>query len=176
MSLLGTIGLFKTFSSFRDSLEALLSFKKCGVTLNNSSFSKIFLSSLFKQIILFSSFLFLFLSIHINGEFEGVFWDNLEPLVDGSKSSLELSGIIILRLFFFGWEFSILSSIVSSFISLISFIFEGIILIVFAGFIIFGCSFWEDLYCPWFCCSGEKSSKKSIGNVFLLTVFMLVNL
>lgn len=115
--------------------------------------------------------------MHINGELDGVFWDNFEPLVDGSKSSFELSGIIILRLFFFGWVFSILSSIVSSFISLISFIFEGIIFIVFAGFIIFGWSFWEVLYCPWFWLwSGEKSSKKSIGNVFLLTVFMLVNL
>ena len=115
--------------------------------------------------------------MHNNGEFDGVFWLNLEPLVDGSKSSFELSGIIILRLFFLGWEFSILSSIVSSFISLISFIFEGNIFMVFAGFIIFGWSFWENLYCPWFWfCSGEKSSKKSIGNVFLLTVFMLVNL
>ena len=101
----------------------------------------------------------------------------MEPLVDGSISSLELSGIIILRLFFFGWEFSILSSIVSSCISLISFIFEGIILIVFAGFIIFGWSFWEDLYCSWFWFwMGGISSKKSIGNVFLLTVFMLVSL
>jgi hypothetical protein len=40
--------------------------------------------------------------MHINGELDGVFWDNFEPLVDGSKSSFELSGIIILRLFFFG--------------------------------------------------------------------------
>ena len=76
--------------------------------------------------------------MHINGEFDGVFWDNLESLVDGSKSSFELSGIIILRLFFFGWVLSILSSIVSSFISLIYFIFEVIILIVFYGFTIFG--------------------------------------
>ena len=102
LSFLGTVGLFFEFSSFKDSLETLFSFKKCGVTLNNSSSSIIFVSSLFRQIILFSSFLFLFLSMHINGEFDGVFWLNLEPLVDGSKSSFELSGIIILRLFFLG--------------------------------------------------------------------------
>ena len=64
------------------------------------------------------------------GEFEGVFCECLLPLVEGSISSLELSGIINLRLGFLIWEVSILSSMASSFISFISLIFDGIILIV----------------------------------------------
>lgn len=177
LSLSGTIGLLNKFCSFRDSHEVLLSFKKWGVTLNNSSFSIILLSFLFKHKILFSSFLILFFSRLISGEFDGVFWDSLDPLVEGSKSSLELSGIIILRIFFLCWVlFSMLSSIVSSFISLISLIFEGTNFIVFAGLYIIGWSFWEDLLCPWtWLLSGAKSPKKSFGKPFLL-VLMLVKL
>lgn len=161
---MGTNGLFKAGSSIKDSHEILLSFKKWGVTFKSSSSSIIFVSSLFNKIFLFSSFLFL--SLWINGEFEIVFWDNFEPFVEGSISSFELSGIIILRLFFFCCKFSTLSSIFSSFISLISFIFGGIIKILFVGLISFGCSFWEDLSWP------ILSSKKSLGKIFLLNIFM----
>ena len=132
-----------------------------------------FVSFLFNEIILFSSFFFLFFST-IKGELEGVYWDNLEPLVDGSISSFELSGIIIFKLFFFSWECSILSSIASSFISFISFILGDIIFIVFAGFKSFGWSFCNNFGWTrfWFW-SGEKSSKKSFGNIFLLIVLIL---
>jgi len=70
--------------------------------------------------------------MNINGEFDGVgvFCESLLPLVEGSISSLELSGIINFRFGFLIWQLSTLSSTGSSFISFISLIFEGSILIV----------------------------------------------
>ena len=158
----GVIGFFKDESIFNDSHDVLLSSGKWGVTLNNSSSLIIFLSSLFNEIFLFSSFWNLFLSIIIKGEFDGVFWDNLEPLVEGSISSLELSGIIIFRLFIFNWEFSTLSSIFSSLISLI---FEGTIFIVFAGLIILGWYFLDEF---------DESSKKSFGKLLILFFLLII--
>jgi hypothetical protein len=38
--------------------------------------------------------------MNTNGEFDGVFWECLLPLVEGSISSFELSGMINLRLGF----------------------------------------------------------------------------
>jgi hypothetical protein len=35
------------------------------------------------------------------GVLDGVFLENLEPLIEGSSSSFEVSGIIIFRLLFF---------------------------------------------------------------------------
>ena len=158
--------LIKSFS-FNDSHVTLLSFIKCGVTLRSSSSSIIFLSSLLNK------FLFLFFSIYINGELEGVFCDIFDPLVDGSMSSLELSGISIFKLYFFCWPFSTLSSIVSSFISLISFFFEGIIFIVLDGFKSLGWSFWGIWFLLWL---GVNTSKKSSGKIFLLFTLMFIKL
>ena len=120
---LGLEGSFKSlFSiwSLADSHEVLLSPVKCGVTLNISSSTMILSSFLFKEKN-FPLSLFLFFSTHTKGEFDGVFWESLLPLVEGSISSLELSGIINLRLGFLIWEVSILSSMASSFISFISY-------------------------------------------------------
>ena len=70
--------------------------------------------------------------MNINGELDGVgvFCESLLPLVEGSISSFELSGIINFKFGFFIWQLSILSSTGSSLISLISLILEGNILIV----------------------------------------------
>ena len=117
--------------------------------------------------------MFLFFSIKTKGEFDGVFWESLLPLVEGSSSSFELSGIINLRFGFFIWEVSILSSIASSFISFISLILDGTILIVWAGFNNLGCSFGIFLFeSSSSSCSG--SAKKSFGNIFLLIVLSVV--
>lgn len=145
----------------------LLSFKKCGVILNNSSSLTILSSSLFNKIFVISSFL----SVWINGEFESVFWDKFKSFLEGSISSFEFSGIIILRLFCFCGELSIFSSLVFSFMH----IFEGINIILFVGIISFGCSFWEDLASTLFLLrslSRGDSSKKSLGKIILLATFI----
>ena len=108
--------------------------------------SSLFLNlSLCDIILLFPGYiLYLFFSRQIKGE--GVLGDNFtldEPLVDGSNSSFDLSGIIIFRLVFFTCKCSKLSSKASSFISLKA---GGIFLIVFEGFRSFGCSFCFDLF------------------------------
>ena len=167
-------GSFKSlFSiwSLADSHEVLLSPVKCGVTLNISSSTMILSSFLFKEKN-FPSSLFLFFSTHTKGEFEGVFWESLLPLVEGSISSLELSGIINLRLGFLIWEVSILSSMASSFISFISLIFDGIILIVWAGLSKRGCPF--GIFLLESSSSFSGSAKKSLGNIFLLMFLRVV--
>ena len=106
------------------------------------------------------------------GELEGVFCECLLPLVEGSISSLELSGIINFKLGFLIWEFSILSSMASSFISLI---FEGTIFIVWAGFNNLGWIFWLffDTILDDFS-SFIVSAKKSFGKIFLFIVFKVL--
>ena len=168
----GLDGNFKLSSacSLADSYDALLSPVKCGVTFNKSS-SIIFSSFLFNENNWPFS-IFLFFSMNTNGEFDGVFWECLLPLVEGSISSFELSGMINLRLGFLSWQLSILSSTASSFISFMSLILDGIILIVWAGLIkrgwIFGAVLLESSS------SLSGSAKKSFGKIFLLIVFSVV--
>ena len=166
----GSLKLFNSVCSFADSHEVLLSPVKCGVAFNISSSIISVSSFLFKEKNLPFS-LFLFFSMNIKGEFDGVgvFCESLLPLVEGSISSFELSGIINLRLGFFIWQLSILSSTGSSFISLMSLTFEGSILIVWAGLSNLGWTFGAvlDESSSVFSCS----AKKSFGKIFLFIVF-----
>jgi len=104
------------------------------------------------------------------GALDGVFEEILEPLIEGSISSFELSGIIIFKLLFFIWgiwECSKLSSIVSSLISLIASTF---------GFKCFGWSFWYCFIEFLASSSGEGKEKKSFGKILLLFVFIVAML
>ena len=81
---------------------------------------------------------------------------------------MELSGIINFKFGFLIWEVSILSSMASSFISFMSLILDGIILIVWAGFSERGWPFGKFLLESSSSFSG--SAKKSLGKIFLLMV------
>ena len=136
----GVNGLFKFLFSLNEVL-LFSSLRKCAVTLYLSSSLSLFI--LDEISLLSGNKLNLFFSAHIKGD-GGLFGDNLtleDPLVDGSNSSFDFSGIIIFKLVFFGWNCSTLSS---KDFSLISFITLVIIFIMFEGFNSFGMSFCFD--------------------------------
>ena len=112
--------------------------------------------------------------MQIKGEFEGVIFDNFtfeDPLVECSISSFELSGgTIICKLFFLIWEHSILSSIDSSFISLIK-RFGFALVFDLIGFNNLGCSFCFGFFGELF--SWFVMPKKSSGNIFLLQLLLI---
>ena len=114
----------------------------------------------------------LFFSAYIKGD--GELGDNFtfeEPLVDGSNSSFDLSGIIIFKVFFLSGIGSSLSSRSSSFIS---FIPEGFFLIVFEGFKSLGWSFFNLFFVSFELSFLFGKSKKSSGNIFVLIFLKFV--